>query len=234
MARVIIRRMKLGNVDSLIFDLDGTLVDSAPLILNVLNGMRETLGKNALGVSLYQRLISYGVKELVARSLDIDINNADAYVGEFRRKYYSLPPPIDSLYPGVLETMFSLAKRGFKLGICSNKPEHLCQKIVAETGLGEIIAVVVGGDTLSTSKPSREPIDYVIKKLGGQHESTVLIGDSLIDQHGSKAANIPFIFYRNGYDDGVDQSKALCIIDQIPQLLDIDLFKFLKTQVAVN
>ena len=221
----------ISNVSvTVIFDLDGTLIDSAPSVSSILNGMREQSGKNPLDLGFYRKQISRGVTELVARSLDIDINNAGNYVGEFRRNYYSLPTPIDSLYPGVLETTLSLAKRGFKLGICSNKPEHLCQKIVAETGLGEIITVIVGGDSLSTSKPSREPIDYIIKKLGAQHESTVMVGDSLIDQHGSRAANIPFIFFKNGYDDGVEQSEALCIIDQIPQLLDIDFLIFLKNR----
>ena len=226
--------MLLDPSITIIFDLDGTLIDSAPIVASILNGMREQSGKNPLDLSFYRKQISRGVTKLVTRSLDIHINNAGTYVGEFRRNYYSLPTPIDSLYPGVPETILSLAKSGFKLGICSNKPEHLCQKIIAETGLGEIITVIVGGDSLSTSKPSREPIDYVIKKLGGQHESTVMVGDSLIDQHGSRAANIPFIFFKNGYDDGVEQSEALCIIDQIPQLLDIDFLMFLKNRVAFD
>lgn len=220
--------MLLDPSITIIFDLDGTLIDSAPIVASILNGMREQSGKNPLDLSFYRKQISRGVTKLVTRSLDIHINNAGTYVGEFRRNYYSLPTPIGSLYPGVLETTLSLAKRGYKIGICSNKPEHLCQKIVAETGLDEIIAVIAGGDTLSTSKPSKEPIDYVIKKLGGHHESTVMVGDSLIDQYGSKAANIPFIFFKNGYDDGVEQSESLCVIDQITQLLDIDFFKVLK------
>jgi phosphoglycolate phosphatase len=217
--------MNFDVVDTVIFDLDGTLIDSAPIIANVLNDMRKQLGKRPLEIDFFRKQISRGAIELVATSLDIGINNATPYVIEFRQNYLNLPTPINSLYPGVLKTISALSNRGIKLGICSNKPEHLCRKVATETGLGKFIGVIVGGDTLSASKPGREPIDYVIQKLRASHESTVLVGDSTIDQRGAMAANIPFVFFRSGYDDGVDQTKALNVIDKITQLLDMKLFK---------
>ena len=160
--------------------------------------------------------------------MGVDAANVEAYVSEFRLRYRQIPTPISCLYPGVLDTITFLSRRGIKLGICSNKPEYLCRKIISETGIDEMMGVIVGGDTLSVSKPFREPVDYVIQQLGGQHESALLVGDSSVDQRAALAANIPFVFFSSGYDDGVDRTKALHVITRIPQLLDIHFFKDIK------
>ena len=220
--------MAFEAANTVIFDLDGTLIDSAPVVAEVLNDMRKQLGRNSLEPDFYRKWISRGAVELVAASMGVDVGNVGAYVSEFRLRYRHIPTPLSCLYPGVLDTVTFLSRQGIKLGICSNKPEYLCRKIIAETGLDEMLAVIVGGDTLPVSKPFREPVDYVIQQLGGLHESAVMVGDSTVDQHAAAAANIPFIFFSNGYDDGVDRTKALNMIARIPQLLDINLFKDTK------
>ncbi len=217
--------MAFKAANTVIFDLDGTLIDSAPIVAEVLNSMREQLGKNSLALDFYRKWISRGATELVATAMDVDVSHAEPYVSEFRLRYRHIPTPISCLYSGVLETITFLSGQGIKLGICSNKPEYLCRKIIAETGLEKMLDIIVGGDTLSLSKPFREPVDYVIKQLGGTHESAVLVGDSSVDQRAALAANIPFVFFSKGYDDGVDQTKALHVIDHIPQLLELNLFK---------
>jgi len=211
--------------NTVIFDLDGTLIDSAPIVAQVLNSMRKQLGKNSQSLDFYRKLISRGASELVATAMDVDAAYVDTYVSEFRLRYRHIQTPLSCLFPGVLETISFLSGQGIKLGICSNKPEYLCRKIIAETGLGKMLDVIVGGDTLPVSKPLREPVDYVIQQLGGRHDSAVLVGDSSVDQGAALAANIPFVFFSKGYDDGVDQTKAMHVIAQIPQLLGLNLFK---------
>ena len=217
--------MAFEVTDTVIFDLDGTLIDSAPVVANVLNDMREQLGQNSLELDFYRKWISRGAVELVAAAMGVDVGNVGAYISEFRLRYRHISTPLSCLYPGVLDTVTFLSGQGIKLGICSNKPEFLCRKIIEETGLEKMLGVIVGGDTLPVSKPFREPVDYVIQQLGGRHESAVMVGDSSVDQRAALAANIPFVFFSSGYDDGVDRTKALNVIARIPQLLDLNLFR---------
>lgn len=216
---------------TVIFDLDGTLIDSAPVVAEILNAMRKKIGKPPLDHDFFRKLVSRGAAELVATSMEIAINDAEPYVNEFRQQYKLLPTPLNCLYSGVTETISFLSSRGVKIGICSNKPEFLCRKVIHETGLSKMIDIIAGGDTMPFSKPSRVPIDFVIQHLGGMHESTLLVGDSTVDQRAAAAANISFVFFSNGYDDGVDQSKAFSVIDRLPQLLD--LFDFSASRNAV-
>lgn len=217
--------MTFDVANTVIFDLDGTLIDSAPIVAEVLNSMRKQLGKNSLSLDFYRKWISHGAAELVSTAMDVDVSHSEPYVSEFRLRYRHIPTPLSCLFPGVVDTVTYLSRQGIKLGICSNKPEYLCRKIIAETGLEKMLDVIVGGDTLTLSKPFREPVDYVIQQLGGLHESTVLVGDSTVDQRAALASNIPFVFFSKGYDDGVDQTKALHVIAHIPQLLGLNLFK---------
>ena len=191
--------MNVDTANTVIFDLDGTLIDSAPVVADLLNRMRKQSGKRPLQIDFYRARISCGATELVSTSMDIDIKNIERYVCEFRENYFNYPTPLNCLYDGVIETTKTLSGRGVKLGVCSNKPEHLCRKIITEIGIDKIIDVIVGGDTLSVSKPYREPLDYAINKLGGFHQKSMLVGDSTIDQRCAMAANIPFIFFRHGY-----------------------------------
>lgn len=217
--------MNFNTASTVIFDLDGTLIDSAPVVASVLNDMRVQSGKKPLDLDFFRVHISRGATELVSTSLDIDAGDAEDYVSEFRHNYFNLPTPLSCLYEGALDTLKNLSASGINLAICSNKPEHLCKKILAETSIGEIVNIVIGGDTLSVSKPCKEPIDYAIQLCGGEHKSSILVGDSTVDQRAAIAAGIPFVFYRHGYDDGVDEIKALHVIDRIPELLTIDSLK---------
>lgn len=188
--------------------------------------MRLDLGLDPLALEFYRQWISRGAAELISNSLDVSLEETTPYIDIFRERYRQLPTSASSVYFGVVDTIASLSVQGKKIGICSNKPEYLCQKIIKEIGLADFISVIVGGDTLPTSKPCRDPIDFVIKELGGTSGSAIFIGDSSIDQRASAAADVPFVFYSGGYDDGVNQSQVQFSIDQIPQLLTMDFSSY--------
>ena len=98
-----------------------------------------------------------------------------------------------------------------------------------------MIKTIVGGDSLPCSKPSRFPLDFVIQQLDGRHDNALLVGDSTIDQLAAAEANVPFVFFRSGYNDGVDESKAMSVIDRMPQLLDLFDFNDAKnTRLLAN
>jgi phosphoglycolate phosphatase len=191
--------------------------------------MRLELELKPLALEFYRTWISHGAADLISNSLNVSLDEVTPYVGNFRERYRQLPTPRSSVYFGVVDTISNLSEQGKKIGLCSNKPEYLCQKIINEIGLSDFISVIVGGDTLPTSKPCRDPIDYVIKELEGASSSTIFIGDSSIDQRASAAANVPFVFYSGGYNDGVNQAYVQYSITEIPQLLTLDFSNHFPT-----
>ncbi len=209
------------SIDTILFDLDGTLVDSAPIVGRILNDMRVAQGREPLPLGCFRQWISLGARELVGRAMEAEMEEVSAFVQEFRRLYQELPTPADTLFPGVAETVAVLAASGVRLGLCSNKPEHLCRKVLLETGLGDHFGTVVGGDTVSQPKPHRQPLDYALEVLGATTRSAVLVGDSTVDQCAAHAAQLPFVFFTGGYNDGVNVDAAHWRIDAVSQLLDI-------------
>jgi phosphoglycolate phosphatase len=209
------------SIDTVLFDLDGTLLDSAPLVGRILNDMRESTGRAPLPLSSYRQWISLGAADLVGNAMEAEAQNVSTLVQEFRHRYRELPTPINTLFPGVTETVAALAASGVRLGICSNKPEHLCRKVLIETGLSDHFGCVVGGDTVSQSKPHRQPLDYALGVLEAAAPSTIFVGDSTVDQRAAHAAQLPFVFFTGGYDDGVDVGAAYWCVDTVTQVFDI-------------
>jgi len=217
--------MKWTYPDTFIFDLDGTIIDSAPVIALVLNDMRIELDLKPQMVDFYRALISQGVTYLITQSLEVAINDVKRFTEEFRQRYLKLPTTKNATYPDVLNTINHLFRTGKKLAICSNKPENLCRKIIIDLGLSDVFKVIVGGDTLPSCKPSRETLDYVVSQLGVSLSSSILIGDSTVDQQTAASAGIPFVFFSGGYDDGVNKSQASYVISNLIELLDANLFE---------
>jgi len=209
------------TIDAVIFDLDGTLIDSAQTIASVINAMRADQRLPPRDVADFRKWVSLGADELLRRGMDRPGEDATLMVREFRERYRALPTPPDSLYPGVSETIASLARSGMPMAICSNKPELLCRKILDDTALTDFFGAIVGGDTVSQSKPSREPLDHALAKIGARAAGAILVGDSTVDQRAALACDIPFVFFSSGYDDGVDAAAAFARIERIAQVLDI-------------
>jgi len=184
----------------IVFDLDGTLIDSAPVVADVLNAMRQQQSKDALGIDCYRSWSSEGGAVLVGNALDITPKDAEQYVPEFRRRYFALPTPIDSIYPGVIEMLGAFKSRNIRLAICSNKPENLCRKVLNEVNLDSYFDVVVGGDTLIKRKPDPLPLMHAINQIEINSNQILYVGDSLVDQNTARSAEIDFAFFAGGYD----------------------------------
>ena len=211
----------MQKVKAIIFDLDGTLIDTAPLIGEILNTMRIEEGMQALPIHNYRNWISLGASELVDRAMEQGSYDLSSALSEFRRRYREMNTPINSLFSGATWVVDQLCSQGIKLAICSNKPESLCKKVLMDTGLIEYFDIVVGGDTVSKSKPYPEPLEFALINLGIAANSAVFVGDSTVDQNASIAANIPFIFFSKGYNDGVDITKTFTIINDLKRLIEI-------------
>lgn len=223
-------------LDTILFDLDGTLVDSAATIGAVLNGMREERGLPPLPISQYRAWVSLGAEQLIANSQQPDAALRDAappsdpdcdksghagvpaMLAEFRRRYGQLPTPVSAVFAGAFDALEALAARGLRLGVCSNKPVALCIKVLADTGLQRYFGCVVGGGSTPHPKPHREPVDHALSLLQASANGAVLVGDSTVDQRAAAAAGIPFIFYTGGYNDGVAPGSATMEISHLAHL----------------
>jgi phosphoglycolate phosphatase len=109
---------------------------------------------------------------------------------------------MESIYPGVFSFLSKLVKNQIRLAICSNKPENLCNKVLAETGLKDFFNTVIGGDTLVYKKPDPRALLHAVNLMQVDSNKALFVGDSFIDKTTSKAANIHFAFFTGGYGVG--------------------------------
>ena len=205
--------------NAVIYDLDGTLVDSAPVVAAVLNKLRRKIGLPALPQKSYYRWISMGGLELVGNALNVPPNRSEVYLSEFRAMYLDEPVPMNSLYPGVHDVLQLLKNSEIKLGICTNKPRKLAEKVLKDTGITQFFDHVVAGDDLPTKKPHIDNVNASLKALGAAPRRTLFVGDSTVDQRSAENAGIAFAFFSLGYDDGVNQTRTAFNFDEHSDLI---------------
>jgi phosphoglycolate phosphatase len=187
---------------AVIFDLDGTLVDTASSITRALNRVRSRRGGlQPLSVVAVKQWISLGSDALVRYGLAETRGNPKIDVAEFRTEYANIRTDPESLYDGVRETLDVLANARLMLAVCSNKPQRLCVKVLEDTGVLGYFPVVIGGDAVANPKPHPEHLLAAMRTLGSSCSQTVYVGDSSIDFLSAKAAGVPFLLARYGYAD---------------------------------
>jgi phosphoglycolate phosphatase len=188
------------SVRSLIFDLDGTLVDSAILCAGILTDMLRDRGSSRIVTpECVKPHMSGGGAYLVGTMLGADCGNVAAELTEFRRRYAELPTPETSLFDGVLPGLKRLHARGFELAICSNKPQHLCQKVVTDLGIEPLFSVVVGSAPGRKLKPHPELLELTLKAIDARPAECLFVGDSDVDHAVASASGMPFLLVDYGY-----------------------------------
>jgi len=186
----------------LVFDLDGTLVDSAPDLHAALNQMLRERGRPALPLPQVKRMIGDGVPALVARALaasGADPADAAGALPRFLELYEANATRLSRPYPKVLETLASLRQRGYRTSICTNKPQRATIAVVEGLGLGELFDGIAGGDRFLVKKPDPGHLLGLIGELGGRTEASAMIGDSENDAAVARAAGVPLVLMRYGY-----------------------------------
>jgi phosphoglycolate phosphatase len=209
------------KLKAILFDLDGTLVDSALSIGSVLNQMRLECNLSHLEIQKYREWVSLGANDLIANSLEIPVSDVAQVLQDFRIRYENTRAESADMFPYVKETLIQIKSLGIAMGVCSNKPIHLCEKVLTDLNLDTYFSCVVGGDSASSPKPSREPIDLALFLLDQSHEDAILVGDSTVDQNTSKNSGLPFIFFSGGYNDGVDSSEVAATINSMNDLIPL-------------
>jgi phosphoglycolate phosphatase len=187
-------------VRNIVFDLDGTLVDSAPVFVEILNAMLEERGsRRRVSTSDIRPLASLGGPALVSGVLAQECGDLRHEVDDFRARYRLYPTPVDSPYEGVADGLRQLTAHGFRLAICSNKPQHLCEKVITDLGLDPYFTVIVGSSADRMAKPAPDLMELVMAQLGATVHDCLYVGDSEIDQALAKATGVRFAFVTYGY-----------------------------------
>jgi phosphoglycolate phosphatase len=209
------------KITTILFDLDGTLIDSVKDITILLNNMRNERGMISLPSSKYRKRVSHGAESLITFAFGLTKSSSEL-VNEFRENYRNFKSSKSIIYPEVENTLSTLKTLGYKLGVCTNKPDFLCENALFYTGLSEYFDIVVAKNDKLKIKPHSDMIDHALLNLKEKPQSTLFVGDSTVDQKACINANIPFVFFSGGYDDGVIKQDAFLTINKINKLLTID------------
>jgi phosphoglycolate phosphatase len=203
-------------VELVVYDLDGTLVDSAPATVALLNQLRNELGLSPLPYDAFIPWLSLGGVKIMSNALELDSDQtAKEYLEEFRRRLASLPSETMPLYPNVKESLQLLFASGIKMGICTNKANRLVHKIIKELRIADYFDVVIAGDDLPVSKPNPVHLLTCLERLNVSIKDAIFVGDSTVDQRTAESADVPFAFYQKGYNDGVNEIASMPFNDHL-------------------
>lgn len=214
-----------------LFDLDGTLVDSAPDLAAAVDQMLAHLGRSPAGLANVRHWVGNGSGVLVRRALARQIDWApptakdDALYSDamamFYHAYQQLNGQQAMVFDGVTDCLVHLKALGCRMAVVTNKPDQFVAPLLQQTGLAHYFDVIVGGDTLAVKKPDPAPLLHAMQQLGGTRGTTVMVGDSAADVSAARAAGIPCVAVRYGYNFGssVDSLGADAVVDSLTELL---------------
>jgi len=209
-----------------VFDLDGTLVDSAADLAVAINAMLADFGCEPLSVAQVRLMIGDGVAMLVARALAArHCRHADPAAAErvFMRHYESDATALTTAFPDVAEALRALRDEGIPLAVCTNKPARISAEILDTLGLGAYFTRVIGGDSLPFRKPDPRVLLELAAAFAVRPDSSLLVGDSEVDAQTARSAGMPFVLMKHGYRrgpaEGIPCLAALEGFGELPALV---------------
>jgi phosphoglycolate phosphatase len=189
---------------AVIWDLDGTLIDSAPDLATALNVLLRENNRAALDTDTVRTMIGDGVAKLVERGFQatgqaISAENLPGLIDRFMRIYEIRATDKTRLYPGAQEALQRFQDAGIRQAICTNKPEAVTRQILDGLLIAGFFDAVVGGDTTSRKKPDPLPLQDCLQALGVSPVDSLVIGDSAVDVATARAVNIQVGIVTHGY-----------------------------------
>jgi phosphoglycolate phosphatase len=206
------------------FDLDGTLLDTSGDLTAAVNHALADAGRRPLTVEEVKPMIGGGAKHMLSLTMAATGGCSEEELTRLYKLmlgYYDAHIAIETRpFPGMIEALDTLASRGAKVAVVTNKFESFAQKLLVELGLRDRFAALIGGDTMGKgfAKPHRAPIDEMIRRCGGG--SAAFIGDSIYDVMAAKNAGIPSIAVSFGFlMQPVEELEADIVIDSYDELI---------------
>ncbi len=197
------------HVRAVLFDLDGTLLDTAQDLTVAANAMLAEYGRAALDLATVRSYIGRGIANLVRRCFGADEPPADA-VEVFRRHYRASNGRQAVIYPGVVEGLRAMQALGLRLACVTNKAGAFTQPLLEAAGLDHWFEFTVSGDTLARAKPDPLPLLHICEHFGIAPHEALMIGDSLNDVKAARAAGCPVICVPYGYNEGAAVRASDC------------------------
>jgi phosphoglycolate phosphatase len=214
----------MTSARTVVFDLDGTLVDTAPDLINALNFVLEREGLPAVPLHAARNMIGAGARKLIERALELEgrslgphdlarltrdfIDHYAAHIADFSRPFEGLEGALDDL-----------ESRGYRFAVCTNKLEWLSKLLLDRLALSSRFAAICGADTFGVSKPDPAILRETVARAGGQLSSTVMVGDAGPDVGVARRAGVPVIGVGFGYTDvPIADLKPDRLIDHMREL----------------
>lgn len=213
----------MKKLQGLIFDLDGTLVDSAADLRQALNQVLLADNRRPLTLEETKQFIGDGPFELIRRSFAAtgDPPPEDKFgdcLQTFLHTYSTMKPDPAQIYPGVVDILRHYREAGVALGLCTNKPEKETFNLLKKLHLLNFFGYIAGGDTFTRRKPHPDHLTNVITALDVPLTGCVMVGDSNNDVMAAKGARVPVIILHYGYDKDVARLPADAFIDRMADL----------------
>lgn len=215
-----------------VFDLDGTLVDTAGDLIASLNHTIGLEGLEPVGYDDLTWLVGHGAQVMISRAFALrgrELSDGDLarMLAVFVDHYAEAMPGVSKPYPGLLAAMDRLTAAGAGLAVCTNKLETLARRLIDGLGLSPRFSAITGGDTFAVRKPDAEHLLGTVRLAGGDPARTVMIGDSLNDMAVARNAGIPSIGVPFGYSDvpvaELEPTRIIAHFDELTPALVEDL-----------
>ncbi|MGE3150232.1 MAG: HAD-IA family hydrolase [Pseudorhodoplanes sp.] len=211
---------------TIVFDLDGTLIDSAPDLIDTLNFVLMNEGVMPFPFEQARALVGFGARRLIQDSFDArghaytatDIERMfESYVAHYADRIAKLSRP----FPGLENAIEVLQTHGCRLAVCTYKLEWLAVKLLDELGLSRHFSAICGQDSFGIAKPTPDILRRTVAKAGGEPGCAVMIGDSATDIRTAQAAAIPVVFVDFGYSDATEATlgpdRTISHFDALPE-----------------
>jgi phosphoglycolate phosphatase len=209
---------------TIVFDLDGTMIDTAPDLIHATNHTLQLNGMEPVEGRIVQPAVGYGARAMIRTAMesqgraspdDVLTRMTEEFVA-----YYAENILVDSKpFPGLIEAIDELHNEGALLAVCTNKREGLAKKLLAGLKIGGRFAAIAGRDTFPKCKPDPAHVLETIRLAGGSAERAVMIGDSSADSLSAQAAGVPFIGVSFGYGESpIEVLKPDAVINSFAEL----------------
>ena len=222
--------MNFKDKELIIFDFDGTLIDSGPDLAKALNNMLTHYNLEPVTVEQASQYIGNGAKKLVERGLQHRLKPEDIteeFFNEAFEFYFKAYREVSSektfLYPGVVETLQYLDKKGYDMTICTNKPFEFIEPILDTLSIKQFFKVWVGADSLPKQKPDAMPLLHLAKEMNRNIEKTIMVGDSKNDIIAAQNAEMESIgvSYGYNYNEDIADYNPTKVVDNFADLQEL-------------
>jgi phosphoglycolate phosphatase len=218
--------MSLNLPEMILFDLDGTLVDSVPDLAWSIDNMMRSIGRPPCGEAKIRTWIGNGIRRLVKRALTGDMN-AEPEPGLYEKAfaifsdiYLNNACRRTTFYEGAEDCLFYLKENQYSLGCITNKAEKYTHIVLSTLGIDNHFGIIICGDTLPRKKPDPLPLLHAADYFGVSPENSLMVGDTFSDMEAARAAGFKSLAVTYGYNHGRDirEAKPDMVIDSLSQL----------------